>query len=116
MRRFQEYVSWVDIRSRYDAYEFRQSHGVDLGTFEHLVEKVHLTLRWLRGGSLHDVLVFGVSPRCFYRTIYSVIDAISVTHALPMGDAVAAARRGDTSRLRRWAEALIFLDQRRREV
>lgn len=131
MRRFRENITWESVCTRYNDYEFRMAHGVDLPTFHHLLDdirphiedddrghggqrnghrvspeiKLHMTLRWLRGGQYHDAMLgLGVSRSCFFTTVWKVIDAINRTHSLPMAEAVAAARRNDTSALRRWAE------------
>ena len=130
MRHFAVRVSWDDIKERLNPLEFRRAHGLSSEAFDDVLGrirplitdeagghggarngtvvpaeiKLHLTLRWLRGGQFHDFLTpFGISKAQCYVVFWRVCKAICATHKLPMASVVAAARRGDTSALRRWA-------------
>ena len=130
MRRFAEHVAWDDLKARFTPAEFRVAHGLSLDAFDAVLTrirpiitdkerghggqrnghrvpaeiKLHLTLRWLRGGQYHDFLApYGISKTNFYGIVWRVCRAICATHSLPMAAAVAAARQGDDSCFRRWA-------------
>ena len=130
MRKFKVHVSWHDIKERLNPLEFRRAHGLSSEAFDAVLAlirplitdeagghggarngnvlppeiKLHLTLRWLRGGQFHDFLTpYGVSRTHCYVMFWRVCKAICATHKLPMAAAVAAARCGDTTPLQRWA-------------
>ena len=130
MRKFVTHVAWDAVLERYNEAEFRKAHGLSYEAFcgvadaiRPLVQnevggrggqrngnhfsaelKLHMVLRWLRGGQYHDfILSYGISQAAFYVTAWRVCRAICARYALPMATAVAAARRGDDSHFRRWA-------------
>ena len=87
MRKFSQHVEWDDVLDRLNEVEFRQAHGLSYEAFMGVAEairplveneldghggqrngnffsaelKLHMVLRWLRGGQFHDFLVHGCS-------------------------------------------------------
>jgi hypothetical protein len=131
MRKFTQHVEWDDVLDRLNEVEFRKAHGLSYEAFMDVAEairplveneldgrggqrngnffsaeiKLHMVLRWLRGGQFHDFLVpFGISKAAFYATAWRVCSAICARYTLPMAEAVKAARRGDDSHFERWAK------------
>jgi len=131
MRRYQRanwsstFLDWLT------PFEFRRMFGLTQPAFDALLEKIYddivdypsgtwggvrnapvvapalklaITLRWLRGGSHHDLrLLFGVSRPTIYRTTVRVMRAICAHHELPLPAAATAAAAGDDSLLKKLA-------------
>ena len=99
MRQFTTHVSWASVEERYNDFEFRMAHGLSRQAFYDLVNtirpliennlhshggqrngqhlpaelKLHIVLRWLRGGQYHDfILAFGLSKSAFYTIAWRV--------------------------------------------
>lgn len=124
MRKFQR-LSFDWLLERLHPLEFRKSYGLSHAAFNELHRRIEprlattstrggaanrdpvrteiklaIVLRWLRGGSHHDLTVlYGVSVARIYVFIYQVCRAICDTHELPLVGAVAEAQAGDSSRL-----------------
>ena len=126
-----ERSSWQStFLDRLNPLEFRRMFGLTQPAFDALLEDIHddivdkpgtwggvrngaavppalklaLTLRWLRGGSHHDLrLLFGVSKPTIYRVVVRVMRVICAHKELPLPAAAAAAAAGDDSMLKKLA-------------
>jgi hypothetical protein len=102
-RRFGERLDWNEYIAGFASDEFKRAYRMDLATFNQLLGSIEsslerdaeraarsssgsiapvillsMTLRWLAGGSLHDIYrAHRVSMEAFYESQWLVIDAIN---------------------------------------
>ena len=80
-------------------------HGVRSSALLQLL----VTLRWLRGGSHHDIrMLSGISTPMLYVTFYRVMHAINKHFSLPLTACVDSALRGDYAPLEAFARGFAF--------
>ena len=132
MRKFERKVDFAEMRDFMSDHEFRLKYGLNSAAFDHLLGlikdditdtpgghggirnlaivppevKLAVTLRWLRGGSYHDLYYeWGMSRATFYRTWLRVCLAIlkQPSLALKLPQAIAAWQQGDSSMLSKLA-------------